>query len=291
MSLMIDANLSVIRKLSESKYSVYLAEDKMSKLLMAIKSYPLHDKSYQKEKTLLRTLFHPHIVKCYGAQDMTIGNQNLSGLELEYAPYGDLLEILQEHRKMPEILARTLFHHLIEAISYLHERNLAHLDIKVDNLLLDQNFDLKLTDFDLAQELSAYKLEGKGTPSSRAPEVIRGDSKNFKAADIYSAAVVLFIFLSGCPPYVEVSKGDNYEYDTYYKMMRTKNESFWALHSKHRGDANFYSPEFKELFTKMMEEDPNRRATIEEIKQSKWYKQPILTKEECRIEMKKYMKL
>jgi len=289
----ISSEISIIRRLSESKYPVYLAKNSRTNQLVATKAFPHNDKRYQKEKSMLQSIDHPHIVKLQSIMDQTdVQGSTKSCLNLEYAPYGDLLDIIQDHGRMPEKLVRTLFHQLLDAISYLHEHNIAHMDIKVDNILIDGNFHLKLTDFDLAQEINSVKLEARGTPGCRAPEVINGECHDFKAADVYSLAVALFILLSGCPPYSENNVGSGYEYDSYYKVMRADIAKFWNVHSRYRGDADFYTNAFKALFYMMIQEDPHKRITINDIKRTHWYQGPIYENEqEIQEAMKNYLKL
>jgi len=284
------SNISLVKKISTSKFPVYLGTDKQTGKFVAVKTYPLQDKLYQREKNTLRTLNHPHIVKLHSSNDQfTLADQSVSALVLEYAAYGDLLGNIQKFRKMPETLVRTLFHQLVDTLSYMYEKKFAHMDIKVENLLIDENFTLKLTDFDLSQHTDSHELESKGTAGSRAPEVAHGRCEDFKAADVYSLGVVLFIMMSGIPPYNETLKASGYEFDAFYKLMRKDEDKFWKTHSKYRGNPEFYSKEFKELFRMMVEEDPEDRITFEEIKKSKWYQGPIYDEQRCRDEMKTYL--
>lgn len=284
------SNLSLVKKISTSKFPVYLGTEKLTNKYVALKTYPLQDKLFQREKNVLRTLNHPHIVKLESTLDQyTIGDQTVSGLALEYAAYGDLLSNIQKFKKMPEMLARTLFHQLVDALCHMYSKNVAHLDIKVENLLIDENFTLKLTDFDLAQNLDSHDHESKGTAGARAPEVAQGRCEDFKAADIYSLGIVLFIMVSGIPPYNETLKPSGYEFDAFYKLMRKDDDKFWKTHSKYRGNPEFYSKEFKELFKMMLEEDPEDRITIEEVKKNKWYQGPVYDEERCRDELRRYL--
>lgn len=283
--------LTVTKKLSSSNYPVYLVSNAMTKQPMALKSFPFNDSQYNKEKTILSVLYHPNIIELHEAIDNIVlfDNQKISYLGLEYAANGDLLEMISRAGRLPEMLARTLFHQLIQALSYLHQQNIAHMDLKVDNVLIDDKFNLKITDFDLSQPINSVLLEGKGTPGCRAPEIKEDVCKNLRAADIYSAAIMLFVMISGSPPYSEVERDGQMEFDAFYKVMRKQNNRFWDVHSKHRGDPNFYSNEFKELFTIMTEEDPIDRATLEQIKESKWFNGPVLSEERYRQEMERYL--
>jgi len=289
---------SITKTINSNRNPIYQAYDKKFNRSVVLKTFPYRasiQKSYLREKTHLMSLNHPYIVQIYEAVDCTISNidiieKKVSYIALEYASRGDVLDIIQKNGQIPETLTRTLFHQLIEAISYLHSRNVAHLDLKVDNMLIDEVFNLKLIDFDLSQNLDSTILEAKGTPGCRAPEVKTGICSNLRAADIYSAAIILFIMTTGYPPYLEVSQESEAEYDAYYRLMRKNNSRFWEVHAKHKKNPEFFSGDFKELVAWMLSEEPRERPTIEDIKKSKWYNGPSFQGEEFKVEMKKYLR-
>jgi len=66
---------------------------------------------------------------------------------MEIAEYGELYTIIDTTSNFPEELARYFFRQLINAIEYLHKRNISHRDIKVENILIDKQFHLKVCDF------------------------------------------------------------------------------------------------------------------------------------------------
>jgi len=190
---------------------------------------------------------------------------------------------------MSETLARSVFAQVLDALSHMHSKNVAHLDLKIENLLIDENFNLKLTDFDLSQNLDDSFLEGRGTPGYRAPEIKEGTGKNFVAADIYSLGVILFILFSGIPPYTEVDKGMTTEFDPFYRIMRKCPEKFWEVHAKHKQNPEFYSKEFISLVNWMLSEAPADRPSLEQIVNHPWFQQEIWTDEKYVDEMKSYV--
>jgi len=290
---------SIIKPIVSDRNPIYHAFDNKFNRHVALKTFPFKsdsNKTYLREKNYLMNLNHPNIIQVYETVDETTSTldsvpKQVSYIALEYASHGDLLEIISKNGHLPELLARTMFHQLIEAISYLHRRNVAHMDLKVDNLLIDENFKLKLIDFDLSQSLDSAFLEARGTPGYRAPEVKNGICGNLTAADVYAAGVVLFIMVCGHPPYLEHSNGDDAEYDAFYRLMRKNLSRFWEVHSKHKNNANFFSSEFKEMIDMMLIEEHRERATIEDIKACKWYNGQILGNQEFQVEMKKFMNL
>lgn len=289
----------IVKSITSDRNPIFLAHDNKSDREVVLKLFHLYsavNKSYQRELDHLSILNHPNIIQILEAVDHTISNlegheNHVSYLTLEYASNGDILDIVSRCGQIPEILARTIFHQLIDALTYLHRRNIAHLDLKLENLLIDEHFRLKLIDFDLSQTLDSNHLEAQGTPGYRAPEIKNGLCGNLRAADIYSAAVVLFTMMTGHPPYIEQARGPDAEYDGFYRLLRKSPTRFWDVHAKHKGDPNFFSEDFKQLVNWMLSEEQRERPSMEEIQASKWFNGPILNGEDYAREMKRFLRL
>jgi serine/threonine protein kinase len=288
----------LMKKLNSTKYPVYLASDLRHDRQIAIKFFPVKVNvsiNYRKESDFFSQFNHPHIVKMYESVDQIPSNcgcrdhELVSYLNLEFASFGDLFEIIARSGPMSEALARSLFAQFLDALSYMHSKNVAHLDLKVENLLIDENYNLKLTDFDLSQPIDDTFLEGRGTPGYRAPEVKEGTGKNFTASDIYSAGVILFILISGIPPYTEVDKGMTTEFDPFYKIMRKCNDKFWEVHAKHKQNPEFYSKTLISLINWMLAEEPSDRPTIDQIINHAWFQDEIWINEKYAEEMKNFI--
>mmetsp|Transcript_26786 Transcript_26786/g.23730 ORF Transcript_26786/g.23730 Transcript_26786/m.23730 type:complete len:99 (+) Transcript_26786:429-725(+) len=94
---------------------------------------------------------------------------------MEYAPNGSFHTLLLKKKYKPSIeIARTYFHQLIFGMEYLHQNKLAHLDIKLDNLVVGEQYELKIIDFDLSHSENSNKKDfhSKGSRYFRAPELI-----------------------------------------------------------------------------------------------------------------------
>jgi serine/threonine protein kinase len=122
---------------------------------------------------------------------------------MEIASGGELFDFVQNCSGLSETLARTYFHQLIASIEGCHQSGVVHRDIKLENLLMDDVFALKLADFGEAEilpkpeEQKEQLIQGrKGTLIYMAPEVLANLKYN-QQCDIFSAGVVLFIMLSG----------------------------------------------------------------------------------------------
>jgi len=160
----------------------------------------------------------------------------------------------------------------------MHSQGVAHLDIKLENLMLGADFLLKIIDFDHAQRTSDNQISSAGTPAYRAPEVLDGSCEYFAAADVYSAGVILYVLKAGEYPFIEVQDNEG-------KMKRCDDDFnedkdlFW------RKKGNF-SEDFKELINGMLEEDPKKRFTIMDVKKSKWFNDRVLKSQTLKISMK-----
>mmetsp|Transcript_1038 Transcript_1038/g.929 ORF Transcript_1038/g.929 Transcript_1038/m.929 type:complete len:106 (+) Transcript_1038:460-777(+) len=102
---------------------------------------------------------------------------------MELAPYGDLADMIMTPKYVcDEKLVRTMFRQLVAGVEYIHSKNIAHLDIKPENILIGENYTLKLTDFDGSVSCEAGtqthvgKKGGCGTINYRAPEMISNES-------------------------------------------------------------------------------------------------------------------
>lgn len=204
--------------------------------------------------------------------------------------YGDLFEIMCNHGAMPQKLARTLFHQFVDGLEHMHSQRVAHMDLKLENLLISEDFTLKITDFDLSMKIGEEtfsKHTGRGTSGYRAPEVKNETCVNLQAADIYSLGVILFVLVSGSPPYNEVETSSGHEFDKYYQLLREDPIKFWRIQDKFR--PGIFSSELKNFFCQLISERPRSRPTLEEIRGNEWFKGETFDTESLKEEMKKYL--
>jgi len=246
---------------------------------------------YYQNEIRFSNLKHPHVTKnLHFEHERTTKTgegvvSKVSYKIMEYAPFGDFLDFMKKNgRSMDEKLARTYFRQLIDGLEYLHNNEVSHMDIKLENLLIGDDYALKIADFDLSHRANDAKIISKGTKFYRAPELIQGKCKNTTLADIYSAGVVLFAFKSqGNLPHAENSlvKGVNFAH-----LLHNNDPNFWKQYCRtEEKDESLFDEDFKELFHAMTHVDLEKRATIDTIKKSKWFNGPYYSKEELKDRM------
>lgn len=212
-----------------------------------------------------------HIVNIIDVYENTYGGNKCLLVVMECMEGGELFQRIQDNADgaFTEREAAQIMHEICAAVHYLHSRDIAHRDLKPENLLYTSphpNALLKLTDFGFAKEtLVKDTLQTPCyTPYYVAPEVL-GPEKYDKSCDIWSLGVIMYILLCGFPPFysnngLAISPGMK-------KRIRT-------------GQYDFPNPEWKnvsqgakDLIKGMLNVDPAKRLTIEEVMRNKWIAQ------------------
>ena len=149
------------------------------------------------EIKVMRELKSEHIVKLHYVYE---SNCYLY-LVLEYAGSKDLFQRIIERGPFSEEEAAKLIRRLLFGLRCMHSNNYVHRDIKLENLFITAESDLKIGDFGLACSIKSKSMLDKcGSPGYVAPEILRGKKYDSKV-DVFSAGVVLFIVLSGTSPF------------------------------------------------------------------------------------------
>ena len=204
----------------------------------------------------------------------------VSALVMENAAHGSLLELLESRGSLPEVLVRTYFCQLIDAIEYLHAKNIAHRDIKPENLLLGRKFRLKLADFGHSLDLKKSSCTSRvGTSQYFAPEMHVSRKFDAKDADLFAAAIVLFCMISGSMPFVKATECDK----LYSNFFNESTTSFWSFHETvSSGDSSeeLFTEDLKDILEKMFNPDPKKRLSLTEIKKHPWCQKAKLDDDE-----------
>jgi serine/threonine protein kinase len=208
---------------------------------------------------------------------------------LDLATGGDLFDyIFTVGRGLPENIARYYFHKLIDAIQYLHENNVVHRDLKLENLLLDCDFNLKVADFGLSTTVESSYGGGVmhtrvGTERYMPPEMLEKNAYVGICADLFAAGIILFVLVVGIMPTHKTAESNDY----LYKYVRKKEyEKYWTVIAKLLNlDLSDISEDFFHLVTTMIKYDYKKRFTIDEIKAHPWMKGEIASIDEVKKEL------
>ncbi|GJM90268.1 hypothetical protein PR202_ga06530 [Eleusine coracana subsp. coracana] len=213
----------------------------------------------KREISIMRLVRHPNVLQLFEV----MASKSKIYFVLEYAKGGELFNKISKG-KFTEDVARKYFHQLISAVDYCHSRGVYHRDLKLENLLLDENENLKVSDFGLSALADSKRQDGLlhttcGTPAYVAPEVLSRRGYDGTKADIWSCGVILFVLVSGYLPF-----HDSNLMEMYRKISKSEYRC-----------PRFLSVELKDLLFRMLDPDPNTRVSISRIKRSTWYRRPI----------------
>ncbi|EQL02777.1 serine/threonine protein kinase [Ophiocordyceps sinensis CO18] len=247
----------------------------------------------RREVTILRGLQHPNIVRLI---DM-IETDRYIGIILEYASGGELFDYILNHRYLKDHSARRLFSQLVSGVGYLHKKGIVHRDLKLENLLLDRNRNIIITDFgfantfdphdELAEEeelsltdrdfvkrigLDKVKPSGSrkgdlmqtscGSPCYAAPELVVSDSLyTGRKVDVWSCGVILYAMLAGYLPFDDDPanpEGDNI--NLLYKYIVSTPLTF----------PEYVTPHARDLLRRILVPNPRKRADLFEVARHSW---------------------
>jgi len=185
---------------------------------------------------------------------------------LELAPNGELFDYVNKHVKLPEKTTCMLMEQLFQGIEHLHSHNVVHRDIKMENILLNDKFGIKLTDFGFAKLLNdgerLYDL--CGTLSYLAPELIRASMGVNKAGygvevDMWACGVLLYTLITGHPPF------------SHHKQLQLMRQIQDAKYNKNCEAWKQLSPSVQTLIGSLLQPNPSERLTAKQALQHPWF--------------------
>lgn len=252
------------------------------------------EKFLNAEYDTLKNLNNENIVKIYGTGKGNIVKEDkvkldLSYMILEYAENGDLFDYVSVGDKtgFGEYYGRNVFKSILNAVNACHLAGYCHRDIKLENVMVDKNYNLKLSDFGFACPLQGKKNNFLlstpcGTPMYKAPELLNGKNYSGIQADVFSLGVTLFALVTGKAPFKKASRSE-----INYRFLINKNyKRFWDKKVSSGAFNEGLSPEFKDLFERMVAYIPNERPTIEQILNHPFFSLQTATKDETVLELK-----
>ncbi|KAK3815531.1 MAG: kinase-like domain-containing protein [Linnemannia gamsii] len=229
------------------------------------------------EVAILKKLHHPNIVKLYEVLDVSA--EDSMYMVFEFCEKGVLMPVsLTEKYEnvFSDAECRDVFQQMILGIEYLHEHDIIHRDIKPDNLLRSGDGTVKIVDFGVSEMFNKkgddLTKKSAGSPAFMAPELCRHDHGEVsgRATDVWSMGVTLFCVRFGILPYVS---------ESILEMHRVIREEEYSIPNEETED-----PRFVALIRKVLEKDPAKRITIEQLRMDPWVtndgREPLISKDE-----------
>nr|XP_019014240.1 PLK/PLK1 protein kinase [Kwoniella pini CBS 10737]OCF53021.1 PLK/PLK1 protein kinase [Kwoniella pini CBS 10737] len=209
------------------------------------------------EIKLHQMLQHPHIVRF---EECFEDHENVYMI-LELCENGSMMDLLRRRKRYTEPEARYYLVQLIAACQYMHQMNVIHRDLKLGNLFLDADMNLKVGDFGLAALIENPGDRKKticGTPNYIAPEVLFDqDNGHSFEVDVWSIGVIMYTLLIGKPPF------QTKDVKTIYKRIRENRYEFPA--DKEISDAA------QSLISSILNPKPDERPPLEKILSHRWF--------------------
>jgi len=273
---------------------VMLATDLKTHKEVAIKIYiPKFGESdfnmkISKEIEIMKRIDHTNVVKVidhcegtYFSSSMILPKRILYSV-FEICENGELFDYIKVSGGLPETITRYYFKKIITAVKHLHENNIAHRDIKLENLFLTKKFDIVLGDFGFASYLDSDSnlFNYCGTKGYQSPESLEKKSNDYKSNDLFSLGVMLFILIFGGSPFNE-AKSTDYRYKHIYLGQY---DEFWEKIKK-AIKKDYISESLMNLLNGLLKY--NDRISIEDIEKSTWYNEETSSEHEANLEMLK----
>lgn len=208
-----------------------------------------------REIQILKLLQNDHIVKLYEVIDTS---RNVY-IVTEFIEGGELFGVVERRVKLTEPEACKYFRQMCSAVQYCHSHKICHRDLKLENILVTKEDNVKIIDFGLSNILAAdYKLKTQcGSPSYASPEMLLGKKYDGPAIDVWALGIILFAMVCGYLPF------DDDEQPLLYKKI-IKGDFHIPSH---------VSPLLTDLLRKIIVVDPLRRIQMEDVFRHPWFVQ------------------
>lgn len=208
------------------------------------------------EKAILLQVQHPFIIRMFWTHHDATSLYML----FEYVSGGELFTYLRNAGRFTSATGAFYAAEIVLALEYLHRLHIVYRDLKPENLLLDKEGHLKITDFGFAKKLHDRTWTLCGTPEYLAPEIIQSKGHN-RAVDWWALGVLIYEMLAGHPPYLDANP-----FAIYEKILAGRVE--WS---------KYIDPVAKDLIKKLLVNDRTRRLGsmrngAEDVKRHRWFR-------------------
>lgn len=185
-------------------------------------------------------------------------------LVFQYVDAMDLFTYLERMNFSPrsEAECRSIITQVLEAVKHVHNHNVAHRDVKLENILLERTGKAWLIDFGLCSFPDSKPVrEWCGSDNYLAPEIVRRIPYNAYKADVFSTGVVLFSLVFGVFPFENLRVNGTQSLDSTRPLRK--------LTVRFPSDVKV-SSSVKELLTQMLDDDPDKRISISDVLAHEW---------------------
>ena len=217
-------------------------------------SDPSKKKNVSREIEILRKLIHSNIVKLFEV----VETPKQLHLVLEYIPGGSLGSYLKKkpNKRLEEEECKYIYKQIVHAISYIHSQKVTHRDLKLENLLINESFIVKIIDFGFS---TCFSHEKKvkifcGTPTYMAPEIVTRKEYSGPPADVWALGILLYVMLAGVFPFRAPSDRE---------LFKKIEKGIFSV-------PNHVPNGAKSLIHKILNIDPQKRPEACEIIQDAW---------------------
>ncbi|WFD35209.1 hypothetical protein MCUN1_002059 [Malassezia cuniculi] len=254
-NLRVVGNYTLQRTIGQGTFGrVRRATHRLTNTHVAVKQIPkAHIASLTREIHHHRRLQHPNIVQLFEVLE----TESSIWLVAELCSGGELYDYLVERGTIPEPEARVLFGQLCLAVAHIHSLGIVHRDLKLENILLDAQRNVKLSDFGFSREFEPRMFMDTrcGTTAYAAPEMLSGKRYLGESVDIWSLGIILFVLLCGYLPF-----DDDDERVMRHHIIKSPVMIPISI-----------SSDAQALIHSILQKDPSRRPSIRGILSHSWF--------------------
>lgn len=207
---------------------------------------------------------------------------------MEYAKYGDLSKFKNKLKRkyFPETFICYVASEILPAIKYIHDCKICHFDLKKENVLIDDNLNIKLTDFSISLKYGekyfpvngTIKLHLAGTNFYMSPEILEEktiDVKDLNKIDLYSFGVILYNLAFDDFPYYNNKEKKENQPKSYKELKDVMSKAYLKIENDRE-----YSEMFMDFLRKILAKDIKERISVDKAMEHPWIKGGELIKDE-----------
>jgi serine kinase len=220
-----------------------------------------------RELEIIKRLKHKNVIQTF----MCIETKEFIFQIMQYAEKGDVLQMIHSHGFIAEVKGKNIFNDVMNGLKYLHDLNIAHRDLKCENILIFKNNVAALTDFGFARsfDISSSGLMCRtfcGSAAYASPELLRGIPYDPRVNDIWGTGVILYTMLCGTMPFEDANV------TRLVQQQLTRDIKFPPRVSSK------ISENCKKLIFEILDPSITKRPNVDHILSTKWLRDDAIEK-------------